>query len=121
MSVSGHVTNTPTFPYCIFFTPIKATKPFEAWENAKGRLTISLSFDADWMRGCRVFWTNHRDTIIQTGYKISLKSTGKIKKEDTATHSGTEVHRHKRMGGQKEVIQAHYGGKILQHVTIPRD
>ena len=73
------------------------------------------------MRGCRVFWTNHIDTIIQTGYKISLKSTGKIKKEDTATHSGTEVHRHKRMGGQKEVIQAHYGGKILQHVTIPRD
>lgn len=47
MSVSGHVTNTPTFPYCIFFTPIKATKPFKAWENAKGRLTISLSFDAD--------------------------------------------------------------------------
>ena len=53
--------------------------------------------------------------------QISLKSTGKIKKKDTATHSGTEVHRHKRMGGQKEVIQANYGGKILQHVTIPRD
>ena len=47
MSILSHDTNTPTFPYCIFFTPINATKPFEAWENAKGRLTISLSFDAD--------------------------------------------------------------------------
>ena len=47
MSILSHVTNTPMFPYCIFFTPIKATKPFEAWGNAKGRLTISLSFDAD--------------------------------------------------------------------------
>ena len=44
-----------------------------------------------------------------------------LKTIKTVTHGSSEVDRHERMAGDKEVIQPHDVGELVEHVAVPSD
>ena len=52
--------------------------------------------------------------------KIEIEAFGS-EHDNKQTYRSTKVDGHERMSGQEKVIQSNNGGKILEHVTIPRD
>ena len=52
--------------------------------------------------------------------KIEIEAFGN-ENDNKQTYCSTKVDWHKWMSGQEKIIQSNNGGKILEHVTIPRD